>query len=670
MSTISSRRKPVISDLLRFQVVSNPKVSPNGSHVAFMVKSIDIDADKYSEQIYVWGPSSTGEHTIRQWTQGPSPNSAQTWSPCGNWLYFVSSRGDTGPAVYRVSVFGGEAELIIVPKTGILDVWKLSPCGNKIIFTTGSKDALKVRKENATGPNVAPLPRIITSLYYRSEGKGFITQRIPNVAIYDLITEETRPLQFGFDRPVTSLEWSPCSSKVSFVVNLAVDPERNGSDQGLFAYDLEANTIAKVTQQDGPKDSVAWSPCGSQIAWLGHPEKDETTWGLSNEHLWVTDIASGTSVDWMSCLDITVGDTTLVDVSGRGQTGPIWSRCGQKIRVIVSDSGIISCLTMTGPNTVLDTRTNVAAFDVSGPNHTFLEVAWNNAGLIRFPDDSTFDPNASLLAELDLIKPMEIFSTTPAGHDAPAFVLRPFGDEPAPTLVYIHGGPHAMYGAENLFFEYQVLAAAGYCVIYPNPRGSKGYGEAWTKALKGNWAVPAMQDVMAGIDHAIRLKWADPDKLGIIGGSYGGYLTGWIIGQTNRFKAAIPERGVYDLVSMAGTTDFPWRDKDYFDATTTSDTAVYREQSPLTYADSVVTPTMIIHSEGDLRCPISQADQYYRALEWSQKAAIVFVRYGEESSHELSRGGVPTLRIDRQIRIHAWFSKYLTAQKNQTILKA
>ena len=645
-------------------------MSPNGSHVAFMVKSIDIDADKYSEQIYVWGPSSTGEHTIRQWTQGPSPNSAQTWSPCGNWLYFVSSRGDTGPAVYRVSVFGGEAELIIVPKTGILDVWKLSPCGNKIIFTTGSKDALKVRKENATGPNVAPLPRIITSLYYRSEGKGFITQRIPNVAIYDLITEETRPLQFGFDRPVTSLEWSPCSSKVSFVVNLAVDPERNGSDQGLFAYDLEANTIAKVTQQDGPKDSVAWSPCGSQIAWLGHPEKDETTWGLSNEHLWVTDIASGTSVDWMSCLDITVGDTTLVDVSGRGQTGPIWSRCGQKIRVIVSDSGIISCLTMTGPNTVLDTRTNVAAFDVSGPNHTFLEVAWNNAGLIRFPDDSTFDPNASLLAELDLIKPMEIFSTTPAGHDAPAFVLRPFGDEPAPTLVYIHGGPHAMYGAENLFFEYQVLAAAGYCVIYPNPRGSKGYGEAWTKALKGNWAVPAMQDVMAGIDHAIRLKWADPDKLGIIGGSYGGYLTGWIIGQTNRFKAAIPERGVYDLVSMAGTTDFPWRDKDYFDATTTSDTAVYREQSPLTYADSVVTPTMIIHSEGDLRCPISQADQYYRALEWSQKAAIVFVRYGEESSHELSRGGVPTLRIDRQIRIHAWFSKYLTAQKNQTILKA
>jgi dipeptidyl aminopeptidase/acylaminoacyl peptidase len=237
---------------------------------------------------------------------------------------------------------------------------------------------------------------------------------------------------------------------------------------------------------------------------------------VTNEHLWVTNVANGESIDWMSTMDITVGDTTLVDVSGRGQTGPKWSRCGQKIRVVVSDKGVISRLTMTGPNTVLDTRPNVAAFDVAGPDHTFLEVGWDNAGVIRFPDGSVYDPNAELLAELALVEPVEIFSKTPSGHDAPAFVLRPAADGPAPTLVYIHGGPHTMYGAQNIFFEYQVLAAAGYCVIYPNPRGSKGYGEAWTSALKGDWGVPAMEDVMAGVDDAIARGWADADRLGVV----------------------------------------------------------------------------------------------------------------------------------------------------------
>ena len=121
----------------------------------------------------------------------------------------------------------------------------------------------------------------------------------------------------------------------------------------------------------------------------------------------------------------------------------------------------------------------------------------------------------------------------------------------------------------------------------------------------------------------------------------------------------MPERGVYDLVSMAGTTDFPWRDTDYFPADTCGDTAAYREQSPLTYADRVVTPTMIIHSEGDLRCPVSQADQYFRAIKWADRTEVIFVRYGTESTHELSRGGVPSLRVDRQVRIHSWFSRYL-----------
>ena len=658
MNIPALRRKPVISDLLRFKTAADPRVAPGGARVAFTIKAIDVTADKYTQQIHVWGPTTGGVSAVRQWTHAAAGASGQFWSPCGEWLYFVSSRKDDRSAIHRINVHGGEAELVLLPDGVSLGEWVLSPCGGKLVYTVIHKDVAAERKAAAGKSDVKPLPRVITKLHYRSEGSGFISARNPDVFLFDIETKESTPLQHGFDRTPSDFVWSPCGGKVAFSINLSPDEQRLWADQGLYAFDISEGTTVRLTEQEGPKGSLSWSPCGGFIAWVGHGDRNET-WGVTNEHLWVTNVASGESIDWMSTMDITVGDTTLVDVSGRGQTGPKWSRCGQKVRVVVSDKGVISRLTLTGPNTILESRPNVAAFDVAGPDHTFLEVGWDNAGVIRFPDDSVYDPNAELLSELALVEPVEIFSKTPSGHDAPSFVLRPAADGPAPTLVYIHGGPHTMYGAQNIFFEYQVLAAAGYCVIYPNPRGSKGYGEAWTMALKGNWGVPAMEDVMAGVDDAIARGWADADRLGVVGGSYGGYLSGWIIGQTDRFKAAVPERGVYDLVSMAGTTDFPWRDTDYFPADTCGDTAAYREQSPLTYADRVVTPTMIIHSEGDLRCPVSQADQYFRAIKWADRAEVIFVRYGTESTHELSRGGVPSLRVDRQVRIHSWFSKYL-----------
>ena len=234
-----------------------------------------------------------------------------------------------------------------------------------------------------------------------------------------------------------------------------------------------------------------------------------------------------------------------------------------------------------------------------------------------------------------------------------------FADDPRPrpTLLYIHGGPHLMY-AHTLFHEYQALAARGYVVVYPNPRGSKGYGEAWTAGIKGNWGEPAQSDCEACLDYAIAQGWADAEKLGVVGGSYGGYLTGWIAGHSDRFKAAIAERGVFNLVSMAGTCDFVWRDHEYFSSNMTNDTGDYQRNSPLTYADQITTPLLIIHSEGDLRCPIEQAEQFFAALVMRNRD-VTFVRYGPESNHNLSRGGPPDLRADRQERIAEFFARYL-----------
>ena len=253
------------------------------------------------------------------------------------------------------------------------------------------------------------------------------------------------------------------------------------------------------------------------------------------------------------------------------------------------------------------------------------------------------DLNADLLQTLTLAPPIAFDAPSPEGHSVPCWAILPpdfDGDpRPRPTLLYIHGGPHLMY-AHTLFHEYQALAARGYVVVYPNPRGSKGYGEAWTSAIKGKWGTPAQADCEACLDYAIHQGWADADKLGVVGGSYGGYLTAWMVGHSDHFKAAVAERGVFNLQSMAGTCDFVWRDHDYFMANTTSDPDHYLENSPLTYADAITTPLLIIHSEGDLRCPIEQAEQLYSALVLRNRD-VTFLRYGPESNHNLSRGGPP-----------------------------
>jgi dipeptidyl aminopeptidase/acylaminoacyl peptidase len=231
------------------------------------------------------------------------------------------------------------------------------------------------------------------------------------------------------------------------------------------------------------------------------------------------------------------------------------------------------------------------------------------------------------------------------------FALLPEGmgtsNKPHPTVVYLHGGPHLMYGRDHLFHEYQALAAAGYVVLYPNLRGSKGYGEAWTGAIKDNWGPPAMDDALACVDMAITNGWADPKRLGVLGGSYGGYLTAWIVGHTDRFACAIAERGVYNLVSFGGTSDFAFPDYGYFSSNHTNDTESTRRNSPMTYADKIKTPLLVIHSEGDLRCPVTQADEYFRAVKRAGNAEVAYLRYGPEANHELSRGGPPDLRLSK-----------------------
>jgi dipeptidyl aminopeptidase/acylaminoacyl peptidase len=292
---------------------------------------------------------------------------------------------------------------------------------------------------------------------------------------------------------------------------------------------------------------------------------------------------------------------------------------------------------------------------ISDPTHPY-EVFTIDAAERRLSSE-----NDALLETLEVAaaEPFQVKSSD--GETVHGWLMKPPGfseHKRWPLVLEVHGGPEAMY-AWSFMHEFQVLAARGYAVLYTNPRGSKGYGEAFTARIFADWGNQDAADCMAAVDAASQWRWVDPARLGLTGGSYGGFMTAWLVGHTERFRAAVSQRGCYNFVSFYGTSDIGPFFGDYtLGGPVYEREALYRERSPLTYAKQMRTPLLLIHSEQDLRCPIEQAEQLFVQLRRIGKAEVQMVRFPEES-HNLSRSGRPDRRIERLERIVGWFDKHL-----------
>jgi dipeptidyl aminopeptidase/acylaminoacyl peptidase len=647
-------RGMVPADLTRIRFVSDARVSPDGRTIAFVVTTLSEERDEYLSQIWL---VDTAGGEPRRFTAGPRRDTAPRWSPDGARLAFVSERDAKKKGqLYVMPVAGGEPTRLTDLRHGV-SAPEWSPDGTRLAFV--SRVGGWMEPESEEEKRKSRPPRVITTLKYRFNGEGFTYDRRPQIFTVAADGGEPRQVTEG-DYDHADPAWSPDGRALAFAA--ARHDERDHDDAtDIWLVPAEGGAPRRLTDTRGPAGHPAFSPAGDTVAYLGRASRN--AFGR-NIRLFTVPVAGGVPRCRTEGFDRSCGPLGVP---------PLWSADGGALTLAAEDQGTLGLFRvemgggaprcLVGGERVVGGYSasrdgSVLAFTASDPGApSALFVCGADGGGER----QLTDFNREWTGEVTLARP-ERFRFERAGFAVDAWIMKPHGLEPGrryPLLLNVHGGPHAQYGYP-FFDEFQVQAGAGYGVLYANPRGSQGYGEAFTTAVVGDWGGGDAADVQAALDEALRrFDWIDPDRLGLLGGSYGGFMTSWIVGHSKRFRAACSERAVNVQTSMFGTSDigFVFNQVELGGILPWEDTAKYLERSPLTYAKDITTPLLILHSEDDLRCPIEQAEQLFVALK-TLRREVVFVRFPDEN-HELTRSGKPRHRLERFRILLEWFAKHL-----------
>ncbi len=660
------KRKITPEDLLRFVSVSDPQISPDGDRIAFTHRV--TETNKPVMRIAI--TDLAGES--RFWTQTGNRDSSPRWSPDGSHIAFLSDR--TGESqLYLLPMAGGEAEVLTSLPEGTFGGFKWSPDGRWIAATFRERSLERTKKagEERAKENGSDLPWVLEDIQYRLDGDGYYGADRYRLLLIDAKTGKADALVQDAPDGGYSFGWSPDSAKLVVAHTGQARPYFDPPHDVLRVVDLEGNSTFLEGLPVGEKSNPAWSEDGGWIAYLGSTYQDDP-WHTRNTRAFVCR-ADGSEA---KCLtpgqDLDLSVATLTD-AGDFSGGSLYWLGGRLLAqagwhggshpVAIGLDGSVEFLTsgnfavaLGGPPS-LDGKLAV----VTGDPTRLPEIAVLAGKELR----SLTSFNAALLEELELIAPEEIWlDSTPKKDGSPsrlhAWVIRPSGEKPGPAAIEVHGGPHTQYGW-TFFHEFQVLAASGYTVVYSNPRGSKGYGEDFCNAIYRDWGNKDWEDVETLTRWVAADPGVDPDRIAMMGGSYGGYMTNWAVGHSSAYRTAVTDRCVSNLVSMSGSSDFPFNRDGYFMGTAYGSLEDIRElwrQSPLAYFDGVKTPMLIIHSEGDLRCNVEQGEQVFTALQ-EQGVRSKFVRYPKSTSHGMSRNGPSDLRIHRLHQILDWYRETL-----------
>ena len=667
----------VPEDVFELIGVADPRVSPDGTTVAYVVWGVDEKANDYRGA--VWLAALDGSAEPRQFTAGAKRDADPRWSPDGSTLAFTSNRDGDVMQLYVVPVAGGEARKLTDSREDVTHpAW--SPDGGNIAFVARVRDAAYDEKDDKRRQ-----PRRFTRLQYKLDDVGWTADR-PQHLFTVRADGSGEPVQLtAGDAEDFGPVWSPDGATLAFISARHQDWDTEPVND-IYLVGAEGGEPRRLTRGGGTFGRVSWSPDGARLAATRYPAVFDDP-----KHTQIAVVDAGT------------GDLRLLTESlDRNcepyppSRAPVWD--GDDVVFTVQDHGRTHVYRVAAdgaraPESVVGGARFVSGFDLVRGQ---LAYAANEATAL----DELFVGERRLTRVGDAfhtareLSPVERFTATSAdGTEVEAWVMKPAGYEPGakyPTVLNIHGGPFAQYDI-GFFDEFQVFAGAGYAVVFCNPRGSSGYSEEWGRAIRGagrtsageadtgqsasreagsgdagtsvagpGWGSVDYEDCMAVIEEAARrFDFVDGERLGVIGGSYGGYMTSWIVGHSDLFKAAVSERSVNQFVSEWGSSDFGWDFKGYLGSFVYEDVDAHLRLSPATYAEDIHTPLLILHSENDLRCPIEQGEHLFVSLRML-KRPVEMVRFPAES-HELTRGGSPVHRVQRFHIVLEWFDRYLKA---------
>jgi dipeptidyl aminopeptidase/acylaminoacyl peptidase len=659
-------------DVLSLTDAADPRLSPDGATVAYVVSGLDGEANEYRQAI--WLARLDGSAPPRKLTAGTRRDLDPRPSPDGTRLAFVSNRAGDTLQLYVMPVDGGEPlRLTDLPEDVSQAAW--SPDGSTIAFVSRVRDA-----EYDDDDEKRRRPRRLTRLQYKLEHVGWTFDRPAHLFTVPADgSAVARQLTFG-EAQDSGPAWSPDGRTIAFVSARQPDWDVEPVTD-LYLVDACGGEPRRLTQGGGQVELPSWSPTGDRLAVLRYPGVLDDP---RHTQVGVVDAATGAVTLLTTDLDRNCGTYP-------NPREPLWD--GHDVVFLVEDHGNVHLYRVAAggaaaPRLVVGGEREVTGYDVAAGQLAFTATEPTVASEVwvpAAPDESValtaaVRPNTparpaprrlthvsdELAARVELVAPERFTAVSADGTTVEAWIMKPAGAAPGvryPTLLNVHGGPFTQYG-NRLFDEFQVEAGAGYAVLYCNPRGSSGYSEAWGRAIRGpgelgpGWGSVDYEDCMAVVDAAIeRFDFVDPERLGVIGGSYGGFMTSWIVGHTDRFRAAVSERAVNSFVSMWGSSDAGWDIAGYFGSFLYQDVATWLAASPLAYAENVHTPLLILHSENDLRCPIEQGEQLFVTLRLLRRP-VEMVRFPAES-HELTRSGNPLHRVQRFEIVIEWFDRHL-----------
>lgn len=645
-----------LSDVFALEYAADPRVHPSGRSVVYVRTSMDKMTDRRVTQL--WSVRADGrEH--RPLTDPGVNASSPRWSPSGDRVAYVASDGKDGSEIYVQWVGTGQTARLTQLDEAPADLsW--SPNGTHLAFSmmkTKPSPPFARMPSPPEGAEWAPRAQVIDDVLYRSDGAGYTADGHRQVFVVSAQGGTPRQITTGPYDHGGRLEWTLDGSAIILSANRSENAPFDPLDSELYRVDVASGDVTALTNRDGPDANPALSPDGRHLAYTGF---DDARRGYQITQLHVMDLESGDK-------------RVLTDGIERDMQTPTWSADGETIYVQYDDEGTTKIGAVSMDGDLRDVVSNVGgtslgrpypggsftvasndriAFTHTGPHHP-ADVAVTKGSGVRRVTQLTQDLSQRVRwGDVD-----EITYTSADGTKVEGWIVTPPDFDPSktyPLLLEIHGGPYLNYGP-RFSAEAQLYAAAGYVVLYTNPRGSTSYGASFGNAIHKNYPGPDYDDLMAGVDAVIDRGAIDTNRLYVTGGSGGGVLTAWIVGKTDRFRAAVSAKPVINWYSFVLTTDgYPFYMKYWFSGPPWEHRDEYMDLSPISLVGNVSTPTMLLTGEQDYRTPMSETEQYYQALQLA-KVETMMVRLPGASHGIAAR---PSHLMSKVAHILEWFDRH------------